>query len=117
MIKKAIILAAGTGSRLWPLTNDVPKALSEVNGRTILTNTLENLYRCGINGVIVVIGYCGKEIELHVGSSYKGMGVSYIKNDDYQNTNSMFSLWLARDYLKEDCLVIEGDIITEEEIG
>ena len=116
MIKKAIILAAGTGSRLWPLTNDVPKALSEVNGRTILTNTLENLYRCGINGVIVVIGYCGKEIELHVGSSYKGMGVSYIKNDDYQNTNSMFSLWLARDYLKEDCLVIEGDIITEEEI-
>ncbi len=115
-ITRAIILAAGTGSRLRPLTNDVPKALSEVNGRTILTNTLDNLHRCGIKKVIIVIGYCGKEIELHVGSKYKGLEVEYIKNEDYPNTNSMFSLWLARNHLKEGCLVIEGDIITEEEI-
>src|SRR3989339_391024 len=115
-IETAIILVAGVGSRLRPLTNDMPKTLTEVNGRTILTTILENLANNGIKNVAIAVGYCGDEIKLVVGQQYKGMRITYIENQIYEQTNSMYSLWLAKDFLQDGCLIIEGDVIAEEEI-
>ena len=94
----------------------MPKTLTEVNGRTILTTILENLANNGIKNVAIAVGYCGDEIKLVVGQQYKGMRITYIENQIYEQTNSMYSLWLAKDFLQDGCLIIEGDVIAEEEI-
>ena len=113
-IKKAIVLAAGMGSRLKPLTNDRPKCLTDVNGTTILEQTLRCLSRAGIDDVVIVIGHLGQVIVDTIGPQYAGMRVSYRWNESYGQTNSMYSLWLARDFLAEGAVLAEGDVIFED---
>lgn len=110
MTENAIILAAGTGSRLKPITDHAPKCLTEVNGIPILINTLHNLKTCGTKSVTIVIGYLYQAVKEAVGDSYLNMAISYVYNDIFENTNDMYSLWLARDILKKGALVLEGDI-------
>ncbi len=116
MIEKAIILVAGTGSRLKPLTNDIPKCLTEVNSIPILINALKLLEKNKIKETVLVIGYLGDKIKERIGSKFNNMKVSYIENPIYQKTNSMYSLWLARDYLKQGVILLEGDVFFEEDI-
>ncbi len=115
-IKTAIILAAGLGSRLKPITNENPKCMAEVKGKSILMHNLDLLEKNGIQEAVIVIGYLGQKIIEKVGDSVDNMKISYIWNNDYAHTNSMYSLWLARDYLEKGSLVIEGDCIYEEYI-
>ncbi len=115
-IKKAIILVAGLGNRLRPLTNDRPKCLVEVNGTPILVNTLKHLANHGIKEVVLAIGYQGKKIEELFGDNYLGMKIIYGMNEAYDKTNNMFSLWLVRNHLKDGVLLIEGDSFFEEEM-
>lgn len=113
-MKKAIILVAGTGSRLRPLTETIPKCLVQVKWKPILVNTLDILEKNGIKEVIIVVGHLGDVIKAAIGGNYCGMKIQYIINEKYNKTNSMYSLWLARDYLKNGSLIIEGDSISEE---
>jgi len=113
-IKNAVILVAGLGSRLKPLTNEVPKCLTEINGKPILINTLEILSKNGINRAIIVIGYLGDKVKEAIGSNFNGMEIVYIENTIYQSTNSMYSAWLARSYLEEGAFLIEGDSMFED---
>ncbi len=113
-IKKAVILAAGLGSRLKPLTDDAPKCLTEVNGRILLEHTLDILEKNGIDETAIVIGYLGDIITDRIGQQFRNMKVTYIRNDIYDKTNTMYSTWLARDYLRQGTILIEGDTIFEE---
>ena len=110
MIEHAIVLAAGLGTRLKPLTDHSPKCLTEVNKKPILLNTLENLSEIGIPHCTVVTGYLGDKIETAAGSSHKGVEISYVKNEVYEKTNDMYSLWLARDVMEKGTIIIEGDV-------
>ena len=110
-VEQAIILAAGLGSRLKPLTDTVPKCLTEVNGKPILLQTLELLEKNGIKETVIVIGYLGQKIADKFGNKYGNMKLTYIWNHVYAKTNTMFSVWLARDYLKHGVILIEGDIV------
>ncbi len=114
-VKKAILLVAGLGNRLRPLTDIVPKCLVEVNGVPILINTLNHLAQEGIKEAILVTGYLDAVIRERIGSNYQGMKVEYIKSEEYNKTNNMFSLWLARKHLEKGALVIEGDSFFERE--
>ena len=105
-VTRAIILAAGVGSRLRPLTDDRPKCLLEVGGRMIVDHQLDTLGRYGITDVIVVVGYCGDQIRRHLGGR-----VRYIDNDRYERTNSLYSLWLARDELVSGTLILNSDVL------
>jgi 2,3-bisphosphoglycerate-independent phosphoglycerate mutase len=116
MVKKAVVLIAGLGSRLKPLTDHVPKCMVQVKGKPILVNTLENLEKHGIQEVVLVVGHHSRVIAASLGDSFHGMNITYITNELYKDTNSMYSLWLAREHLKEGTLIIEGDSIAEEEI-
>lgn len=113
-IKKAIILTAGLGSRLKPLTDEVPKCLTEVNGIPILEQNLRILEKNGIEETVIVIGYLGDVIIKKMGNRCGNMRISYIWNRIYDETNTMYSAWLARKYLKQGAIMIEGDSVFEE---
>ena len=112
----AIILAAGIGQRLGNITINKPKCLTEVNGISILKYNLNILDRYGFKKVIIVIGYLGRHIVNDIGILYGNLKIEYIENEIYARTNSMYSLWMAREYLAKCTLLIEGDCIFESKI-
>ncbi len=114
---KAIILAAGSGSRLQPLTELRPKPLVEVNGVSILGNALRHLQAVGVTEVTIVVGYRKHAIQFAIGAQFGAMEVRYIENDRFAETGSAHSLWLARDELLSGSLfLLEGDIIFERAV-
>jgi len=115
MVETAVILAAGTGSRLKPLTDHAPKCLTEINGIPILVNALENLTKVGIRHCTIVGGYFSEKIKTAIGSSFRSIGVNYLLNEHYSSTNDMYSLWIARHLLPKGVLLLEGDIFFRHE--
>lgn len=113
---KAVILAAGMGTRLNPLTDKRPKCLIEVNGESILKTGLRHLSHLGIEETVIVVGYAKEQIMDEIGYEFNSMKISYIENNIFDKTNNMYSLWLARGYLEAGCILIEGDVVFEEEI-
>ncbi|MHA1410629.1 MAG: phosphocholine cytidylyltransferase family protein [Candidatus Odinarchaeia archaeon] len=116
---KAIILAAGTGSRLYPLTRNTPKSLIEIgNGITLLENQLLNLTNSNITDVIVVIGYKAEQIESKIKNlSEYDFNISTIYNPFYDISNNLISLWFARNQMNEDdFIIINGDDIFTPEV-
>jgi len=113
---KAIILAAGEGTRLKPRTNNAPKCLTEINGISIMGNTLEILEKCKIKETIIVIRHLGNKIEGTFGDKYKSMKLVYEENSIWDKTNNIYSLLLAEKHMNEDILIIEADIFFEYRI-
>lgn len=102
----AIILAAGVGSRLRPLTADRPKCLLDVGGQTLLDRQLEALRRAGVLDVAIVTGYRGDQIRARVDAS-----VRIIDSPRFEDTNSLYSLWLARDCLTGGAVILNSDVL------
>ena len=96
---KALILAAGLGSRLNHETHHLPKALVNVNGKPILSYQIEALIANRINELIVVLGKESEKIVEFFNTYYSDLKVQFIKNPDFDKTNSSYSFWLAKDYL------------------
>ena len=119
---KAIILAAGMGTRLHPLTEATPKSLVEVCGRPMLHHQLESLRRAGISECVLVVGYRADQIRSQIGTDFQGMSISYVNNEIYHRTNNLYSLWLARQQIAGlsdfdgETLLLEGDLIFEYEL-
>jgi len=113
VIQNAIVLAAGTGSRLKPLTDHAPKCLTEINGIPILINTLRNLEQSGVSRCTIVVGYLEDVIRGTIGNEFGNIEITYIPNTRYSTTNDMYSLWLARHVLESGCVLLEGDIFFE----
>jgi L-glutamine-phosphate cytidylyltransferase len=102
---RAILLAAGMGTRLRPLTNETPKALVKVNGTPMLEKQIICLKEKGINDIIVLTGYLNEKFD-YLSDKY---GVKLIHNDKYDIYNNIYTMYLVRDYLSES-YVIEGDV-------
>jgi len=114
---KVIILIAGIGSRIRPLTNDKPKSLLEVNGKTILQNMLENVQNVGITDIIIVTGYLEEIIKVYIAEHFPGLHITYIRNEKYLETNTGYSLMLAKDSVGDDAFIkFDADVIFEEAI-
>lgn len=114
-VKKAIILAAGVGSRLRPLTDRRPKPLVEVNGTPILYNALRNLEAVRVEEVTLVVGYRKHAIQYACGHRFGALAINYVASSAFDRTGSAYSLWLARDtLLSGDCFLLEGDVFFEE---
>ena len=90
---KALILAAGVGSRLAPLTDRLPKSLIEVNGVPILMHQIECLHLCGITDITVVAGYLASILTAAVRGKYPE--ISVVESAEYAVTNNMYSAYLA----------------------
>lgn len=104
---KAVILAAGKGTRFGELTKTTPKALIKISGKPIIEYTLEAL-PSRIKEVYLVIGHLGEKIKKRIGKEYKGRKITYIKLKKLTGTAT--SVWKAKKYLsKEKFLVLYGD--------
>ena len=112
-ISRAIIMAAGTGSRLHPLTLETPKPLIPVNGVRMIDSIISALHKNGIFEMIVVVGY-RKEAFLPLEAEVPGLKL--IDNPWYERCNNISSLYAAREYLG-DCMILDGDqVIRNPEI-
>ena len=111
-ITTALLLAAGTGSRLQPLTNDAPKCLTDVNGTTILERLIRSLVEQGIRHLVVVVGHLDGCIRDALTGSTSGLlTIEYITCPKYRTTNNIYSLWLARNTIKAPFVLVECDLI------
>lgn len=109
----ALLLAAGTGTRLQPLTTAAPKCLTEINGISILERLVSNLRKQGFKRLIVVIGHLGDQIQQALQLYAGDMQIDYVVNPVYRTTNNLYSLWLAREQINEPFLLVESDLIFE----
>lgn len=112
---KVIILAAGVGKRLWPLTQHRPKCLIELGGRTLLARYLDALAGVGIRQAVIVVGYKQDMIRSAVAADSRGVDVRYLLNEHYQR-GSISSLWLAQTELDDDVLIMDADVLFHREI-
>ncbi len=110
-ITTALLLAAGTGSRLQPLTKASPKCLTEVNGVSILERLIDNLRKKGFKRLVVGIGHLGDQIQDFLSQYASDLQIDYVFNPDYATTNNLYSLWLAREQITEAFMLVESDLI------
>lgn len=115
-ITTALLLAAGTGSRLQPLTKAAPKCLTEVNGISILERLVRNLKEQGFKRLIVVIGHLGDQIEEFLKDDTCDLQIDFVTNPDYATTNNLYSLWLARHEITEAFMLVESDLVFQSEL-
>ena len=109
-IKKAIILAAGQSKRMGTITDNLPKCLLSLGDKTILEHQIENLLQNGIKEIIIVTGFCEQKIKEFL-KNERHIRIRYITNPIFYKTNSLYSLWLAKDEVKEGFVVLNSDVV------
>lgn len=113
-VKRAIIMAAGFGSRLVPITLNTPKPLVRVHGKRIIDSLLDSIIKAGIEDIIIVRGYLKEQFDQ---LKYKYPTIKYIDNDIYNEANNISSMLCVKDYLQNsyvceaDLLVANSDLI------
>ncbi len=113
---KGLILSAGMGTRLDPLTRTRPKCMVHVAGRPMMEYQLDSLRRAGVKDCVIVVGYMADSVRGHFGSNYRGVSLSYVENPIYDKTNNLYSLWLAKAKLNDDILLLEGDLVFDDQL-
>ena len=115
---RALILAAGTASRLRPLTSNTPKCLLKVGERTLLQRSMDALIKAGIREFVIVTGYLHEQIEDFVKQTYgDSIRICFIHNKDYETTNNIYSLWLARPEAEgQEVLLLDSDLLYDGQI-
>ena len=108
MTKLAVIAAAGLGSRLGNITSDMPKGFLMIDGKSLIERSITNLIDLGVERILIGTGYLSR--------IYEGFAVSYnqikcIKNNNYRSTGSMATLFNMREYIDDDFLFLESDLL------
>ena len=112
---KAVILAAGLGSRLRPITNEVPKCMVPVNGIRIIDKQIDNLLQNGVTEIYVVDGYKAEILADHLIEKYPDVHI--VSNPRYAETNNMYSLFLTAQYVKgEEFFLMNADVYFDANI-
>jgi len=110
-VRSAVLLAAGRGSRLGAHTDDRPKCLVEVAGRSMLERMLGELVALGVQRLLLVVGFREELLRARLGSQWGPLTVEYLPNPDWARTNNIVSLALAAPRLDEDFLLLESDVL------
>ena len=110
-ITTALLLAAGTGSRLFPLTQNAPKCLTLVNDKSILDRLINNLKNQGFKRLVIVTGHLKDSIMDYLGEKSGDICIEYIHSPLYKTTNNIYSLWMARTIINEPFVLFESDLV------
>ena len=114
---KAIILAAGIGSRISPLTDNCPKSLLKIYDKTILEMMISHIQDCHINEIVFVTGYLEEQIKEYVNINFPDLKAYFVTNEKYAETNTGFSLLLAKDFVENsDFIKFDADVVFDKEI-
>ena len=103
---RAVILAAGRGSRLNGESSNTPKCLVKVGGVSLIQRQIDALHACGVHDIVIVVGCNANQVREHCGP-----GVRYVENPQYASTNSLYSLWMARHLLADGFVVMNCDVL------
>ncbi len=113
---KVIILSAGRGSRLLPLTTDLPKCLLPIGNTTVLGHQLNTLRENGITDVFVVTGFKTHLVEEEIAKQPAGMKIEAIFNPFFEVSDNLASCWMAKDIMDDNVLLINGDTLFESNL-
>lgn len=111
-MKSAVILAAGQGTRLRSVVQDIPKGLLTVGDRTLVGQSISRLRKAGIDEIIIVTGYCAEHYDDF--ASEHGAHIRTVHNPKFSDSGSMYSLYCARSVAKPPFLLLESDLIYEQ---
>lgn len=111
---KTIILVAGRGTRLGSLTEDTPKCLLKVGNQTILERILKQLSSNGIKEAVLVVGFKKEKIIEEIKRLSLPIKIKYIENRIYDQTNTIYSVWLAKKEAENGFILINGDVVSED---
>ena len=109
---KAIILAAGTGTRLRPLTENKPKCMVAYKNKPIIDSILETMHSCKISEIALVNGYKKDVLELYL----KDKQIKFYTNSDFATTNMVTTLFKAKSFMDDDLIISYGDIVYEKKV-
>ncbi len=112
---KAIILSAGQGRRMLPLTAELPKCALRLLDKTIIEWQLDTIFRCGIDDIVVVVGYGAEKVEALLADRYGGR-VRTLFNPFFSVSDNLASCWTVRHEMGEDFLLLNGDTLFETEV-
>lgn len=114
---QAMILAAGIGKRLGKYTRENTKCMVEAAGQTLLMRSISALRKANISRLIMVAGYEAEKLKKYVADHIHSMDIIFVDNEDYEKTNNIYSLYLARNYLlQDDTILLESDLIFDENL-
>ena len=106
---RVVILSAGRGLRMWPITRNTPKALLDLgHGVTVIESQLHSIRDAGVSEVSLVLGYLAEQVEAKV-RHFPGLEIEFIYNPFYDTSNNLISLWFARHRMSADFVSVNGD--------
>ena len=108
---KAVILAAGMGKRLQKVSGGLPKSMIKIGENSIIHHQIESCMNVGIKDFVIVLGYKIEQLKAHILEKIKSDQVTFIENPIYDSTNTLHSLWLTRDYLNDDFIYFNADVL------
>jgi choline kinase len=108
---KAIILSAGQGKRLLPFTADLPKCAVAIHGRSMLEWQIDELNRCGVQDICVVLGYGAEKVEALLAARYGAGHVRTLFNPFFSVADNLGTCWIAREEMTEDFILLNGDTL------
>jgi len=113
---KAVILSAGQGKRLLPLTTDRPKCTVTINGRSILEWQVQELLRVGMDSIHVVVGFGADKVETLLAKQGETRSIHTIYNPFFALADNLISCWVARNEMTQDFVLINGDTLFESAV-
>lgn len=108
---KAVILAAGKSTRLYPLTRSLPKSLLPIGEETILDHQIKALVTTGISEAVIVVGCHKQQIVDHLAAKKYPIAISYVENDEYDTSHPITSLWFAHEHLEGPLIFFHCDVL------
>lgn len=114
---RSVILIAGRGTRLWPITTRTPKCLLPVGGRSLLGYSIDNLLSVGVRSFVIVVGFEAQQICQYIRQSFPALSVIYVYNDKFRESNSLYSYFLAiPHFLHTNYFRLDGDVLYSRQI-
>ncbi len=114
---KAILLAAGVGSRIRPLTDDKPKSFIPVVGISIIERMLNAVVEVGMTEVGIVTGYRAEQVEAFIAEKFPQLKVTFMHNEKFEATNTGYSLLLTKEFVGDDSFIkFDADVVFETEV-